>query len=100
MVGEESAMVGIEIISMGLTAVATCVIAFYSWRSFKLSEEIKRSNELKTTSDQEFRQQVSDLYQAIVISTLISGPSSYGAFGPAKDVFKSQYRGKTPIFKE
>jgi len=86
--------------SVGLSAIATCVIAIYSACSFNLSKELKKANEMKTACDQEFRQQASDLYQAIVISTLLSGPSSSGRFVDVKDVFKAQYRGKTPIFKE
>jgi hypothetical protein len=80
--------------------LATVALATFAWQSNKLSKEIKRANDLKEAEDKGFKQQVSDLYQAIVISTLISGPSSYGAFGSAKDLFKSQYGGKTPVFKE
>ncbi len=87
-------------ISTSIMAMATVSLAFFAYQSNRLAKEIKRTNDLREAEDREFRQQVSDLYQAIVVSTLISGPSSYGTFGQAKDVFKSQYRGKTSIFKD
>ncbi len=90
----------ITTVSTIVMAIATACLALFAYQSNRLAKEIKRTNDLRVAEDKEFRQQVSDLYQAIVISTLISGPSSYGAFGQAKDVFKSQYRGKTPIFKD
>jgi hypothetical protein len=85
-------------ISPLISMVATAVIAFYAWRSYELSQQIKNTNDLKIKGDQEFREQLSDLYQAITISTLLSGPSSTGAFDRAISAFKSQYKGKTPIF--
>lgn len=91
----------IDTISICLTAVATCVIAIYSLLSFKLSQELKRANEIKTAGDQEFREQVRDLYQAIVIATLISGPSGYELDGNrVLGKFSSLYNGKTEIFKK
>ena len=86
-------------VSAFISAVATVFIALYVRRSHQLAQEIKRSNEQKTGRDEEFRQQVSHLYQAIVIATLLSGPSGRGQYIEAKKLFESQYNGETPIFK-
>ena len=91
-------------ISIGLMAfstIASIAIAIYAFKSHDLAKEIKKANELKTKGDQEFREQVSDLYQAIVISNLIPIHSGAGADSvqhpSAIDFFKRVYKGKTPI---
>jgi hypothetical protein len=96
----------VMVIASAISAIATIVIAIYagkshelSVKSYQLAQEIKVANELKTKGDQEFREQVSDLYQAIVISTLLSGPGTYSIMDSLIDAFKSKYKGKTPIFK-
>jgi hypothetical protein len=45
----------------------------------------------------EYKEQISDLYQAIVIATLLSGPTSTGGIEKATQEFKSLYKGKTRI---
>lgn len=72
----------ITYLALGITAIATGVIAIYAIKShsladknYQLGQEIKKANELKTKSDDEFRQQVSDLYKAIVVSNLLSPTS-------------------------
>lgn len=87
------------LISAVITAISTFVIAIYSWKSYKLSVELKRSNDNAQTRDQEYRQQTSDLFQAMTIAMLISGPTSTGGFSSARDMFNSLYKGKTQIFK-
>ena len=74
-----------------ISAIATLVIAFYAYSSIKLSKEIHNKSE-------QHQQELSDLYQAIVVATLLSGPSSVGAFASAKQIFSTTYKGKTPIF--
>lgn len=39
-----------------------------------------------------------DLYEAIVIATLISGPSGVGALDQAIEAFKRYFNGKTKLF--
>lgn len=85
-------------ISSIVTAMATTAIALFSWRSFCLSEEIKKVTESHLEKEEKFKNQTKDLYQAIVISNILSGPSSYGALSQAIDVFKSQYKGTFKIF--
>ena len=87
------------LISAVITAISTLVIAIYSWKSYELSIELKRSNDVSQKRDQEYRQQTSDLFQAMTIAMLISGPTSIGGFGSARDMFNSLYKGKTQIFK-
>ena len=72
-------------------AVGTAVIALYTICNYKLYKAIQKKNE-------ESRIQTSDLYQAIVIATLLSGPSSYGQMPAAIEEFKKHYKGKTKIF--
>lgn len=79
------------IIASSVSALATVVIAIYAHKSHRLCQQLK-------SGEDKFRQQTSDLYQAIVISNLLSGPSSTGAFEGAKNVFNSAYKGTTPIF--
>ena len=81
-----------------VTALATTAIAIFSWNSYCLSKQIKKATEDQIKRDEEFKSQIKDLYQAIVISNVLSGPSSYGALTQAIDAFKSQYKGKFKIF--
>ncbi len=77
-----------------VSAVATSVIAIYAWKSHSLSKQIKRSNDLKIRNDEEFREQVSSLYQAIVVATL----SSAHNYDHAIVMFQQHYKGKVKIF--
>ena len=90
------------IIAMFFSAAATVAIAIYAIKSHKLAnknyqlaQEIKKANELKTQSDDEYRQQVSDLYKAIVISNIVANrPKPIDHF---KEYYK-QAGGKIKIF--
>ena len=81
-----------------ITAIATTVVAIFSWRSYCLSRDLKKSSEDQNKREDEFKGHIKDLYQAIVISNILSGPSSFGALTQAIDAFKSQYKGKFKIF--
>jgi len=83
-----------------IMAAATVALAIFAWQSNKLSKEIKRTNDLRETEDKEFKQQVTDLYQAIVVAEIISTPNMIGQYDAIIKAFKSHYKGKTPIFKE
>jgi len=52
--------------SMVVSALAMVVIAWYAIKTHKLASEIQ-------SKDKEFRQEMSDLYAAIVISNLVQG---------------------------
>lgn len=82
------------------SSIATCIIALYSWRSYELTKEMKRANDLKEKADQAFKQQVKDLYQAIVVATIISTPNMVGQYSTVINTFKAHYKGNTPIFED
>lgn len=81
-----------------ITTLSMFVIAIYSVKAHRLSNEIKRSNELRVESDKEFKDQALDLYQAIVISNILSGQgSSVADFSRTVKKFNQMYKGETPI---
>ncbi len=80
-------------------AIFTCVIMSYARRAHKLSVELKKANERIQDQEDKFKQQVSDLYRAIVISNLIEHDSAH-KFKYYKGLFRTQYKGKTPIFSD
>ena len=82
------------IIATCITATATAVIAWYAIANHKLTSKLQ-------SRDEEFRQQVRDLYQAIVISTFII-PEAKTMVGSTLQgrisIFREYYKGKTHIF--
>lgn len=84
---------GVTVIATSIvSAIAIVVIAIYTVTSYRLSSRIK-------SSDDEFRQQVSDLFKAIVISNIITFPKApTSAIKEFKNYFE-QAGGKTRIFK-
>jgi hypothetical protein len=76
------------ILGTWITALATAVIAYHAVASHVLSQKIR-------ARDEEFRQQVTDLYQALIIITAgVSGPTTESH---AIKRFKELYKGNTPI---
>jgi hypothetical protein len=69
-------------------AIATVVIAIFAIMSYRLGSKIQ-------SRDEGFRQQISDLYQAVVISSVITGPQP--ELTRAIRRFKVLYKGTTPI---
>jgi hypothetical protein len=79
-----------ETYAIWVTAISTGVIAIFTVINFWLILTIK-------SRDNEFRQQVSDLYKAIVISNIVGGPHDTHL---AIEDFKIHYEkagGKTTI---
>ena len=72
-------------------AVATVIIAWYASCNYKLYRTIQEK-------DTEHKEQISDLYQAIVIAILFSGPPSYARIEETIKEFNKHYKGKTKIF--
>ena len=72
---------------IAVSAVATVVIAIFAWSNYKLAQEIKKSRE---KHDEETK----DLYQAMVIASISSGPHTYDE---AVEFFKENYKGKTEV---
>jgi len=72
-------------------AVATVIIAWYAYCNYRLYKTMQEK-------EIEYKEQISDLYQAIVIATLMSGPTSFADMGKTIEAFNSYYKGKTKIF--
>ena len=75
----------ITLISLIISAISASVIAWLAW-------ETKRSQD-------KFQNQLSDLYQGIIIATLLSSNSDSNQLQIFIDKFKLKYKGKTEIFK-
>ena len=101
-------MTAIIIIAACISAIATTAIAIYAGTSnklanknYQLAQEIKKANELRAKVDDEFREQISDLYEAIILSVFIA-PEVKTTMGSTLQgrirIFKQHYKGKTEIF--
>lgn len=89
----EQYMEAINIISIIVTAIATCFIAYYSFVSSKIADEIKKQND---KHDSELK----DLYQAIAIATLMGGNGNSGVVKTLISTFNQHYKGKVQIFNQ
>ncbi len=87
----------IQTASLIITALATVAIAYYSWCSYKLAMSLNSMEKSREEKEQEFRQQLSDLYQALVIANLLGGQSIKEARKALVEEFKKMYKGTTPI---
>jgi hypothetical protein len=74
-----------------VSAVATVFIAWYAVANHKLTNAIK-------TKDEQHQQEIKDLYQAIVVSSLCW--ASHDNRSDKIRHFKELYKGKTKIFAE
>lgn len=88
-------MIGTTIV----TTIATVVIAYYAWRSHQISEAIIKLTQKRDDEEKEFKQQIKDLYQGIVVSNIISAPlgNSHQPYADTLEAFKKFYKGKTKI---
>ncbi len=83
------------IVATWVSAISATCIAIFGGISLWLAFTIR-------AGDKKFRRQVSDLYQAIVISNILSDPRAIeGSIHLRNKInsFKEQYKGKTPIFQ-
>ena len=76
---------------------ATGVIAYYAWRSHQISKDIIELTKRRDEDEKEFKQQVKDLYQAIVVSNIVGTPHGANSSEPIA-AFKKLYKGDTKIF--
>src|SRR3989338_6704211 len=86
-------MIGMTIV----TTIATAVIAYYAWRSHKISEAIIKLTQKRDDDEKEFKQQIKDLYQAIVVSNIVLGPEGVNPCESSIQAFKRLYKGNTKI---
>ena len=82
------------VLSTLITALATVAIAIFTYVNYQLASKIQKQ-------DKKYRQQTSDLFQAIVISNILSDPEA--RLGNKNldnniEAFKQMYKGQTPIF--
>jgi hypothetical protein len=87
----------IMVIATIVTAIATGVIAYYAWRSHEISEAIIKFTKRRDEEEKEFKQQIKDLYQGIIISNVIGTPHGANSREPI-EAFKKLYTGNTKIF--
>ena len=84
-----------------ITTLATLGMFIVSYFNFRLLQKIKKESkdreQEQDRKEQEFREQLSNLYRAIVISNLLSGNSDLDM---TSKKFKEQYKGKTKIFED
>lgn len=85
------------VIATIVTALATGVIAYYAWRSHQISEAIMKLTQRQDDEEKEFKQQIKDLYQAIVVSNIVGTPHGANSREPIK-AFNTLYKGNTKIF--
>jgi type II secretory pathway pseudopilin PulG len=85
----------ITVIAIVVSAGATAFVAYYARATLKLTQQME-------ASARQHQEELSDLYQAIVIATLLTGPghNTSNFFENGKRYFKSAYKGNTEIFKE
>jgi len=76
-----------------IIAIASVGMFWVGWNNYKL---YKQSQEQAKQHKKDFE----DLLEAIVISNIISGPSSTGGLEAAIVAFKTKYKGERQIFKE
>ena len=87
-------MNGWIVISTAVSAASMVAIVIYTIKSHRLVSGIQER-------DAEYKQQITDLYQAMVICGLFSGdPRTIGEGDMPKKIsfFKQYYKGKTEIF--
>lgn len=91
------------VISVVVTAIATCVIAYYSYASNRLANEMKlqdaRYQERLEKLSKHHQSELSDLYQAITIATLMGGSSNTNVVKELIKTFNQYYCGNIKIFK-
>jgi len=76
-----------------LLALATIGIFWFTRLTYNLYRDMQKKQ-------QEQEEKFNDLLEALVIATILSGPSSTGAFGNAKTTFLQEYKGNTKIFSQ
>lgn len=82
----------ITAIASVVMALTSAAMAWVAWESHRLHEQAKAESAQR-------QKDFDDLLEALVIATLISGPSSYGGFNDAIRAFRERYKGQRQIFK-
>lgn len=85
-------MVTVNNNAAGITAIATLAIAWFTWLNYKMYRAIQKK-------DEEYKRKTRDLYEAIVVATLVASGRAAFDFGGIKNTFNAHYKGETPIFR-
>ena len=87
-------------VSAVVSALATVGIFLFTRLNFMIYKELQKKQGEQQQKFEEQQQRFNDLFEGIVIATLLSGPSSTGDYKGCKEKFLQEYKGKTQIFKE
>lgn len=91
----------IEVVSIFVTTFATGVIAIYAAKAHNLSIQIKILNEKNNEREEKFKNQLKELYKAIVISNFpCSGASTTEKLRDFKEHFKDRDKYFDGIFDQ
>lgn len=91
----------IQIVSIWVTAFATCIIALYTVKAHSLSCQIKKLSERSDLRDKEFKKQLKELYKAIVISNIpCSGASTEDKLKQFVEHFKNRDNYFDKVFED
>lgn len=74
-----------------ITTLATCVIAYFAWASHQVALAIQQQ-------EKAHQKELTDLYEAIMIATVMGGQGNSGVVNTSIETFKKHYKGSTPIF--
>ena len=75
-------------VSIVVSAIATLIIVIFTGLNYQIYKKLQEK-------DEEYKNQISDLYKAIVVSNLLSGNSDLDM---TYKKFNREYTGKTKIF--
>lgn len=64
----------------------------------KLGYSVIKLTQKRDDDEKEFKQQIKDLYQAIVVSNIVLGPEGVNPRESSIQAFKRLYKGNTNIF--
>jgi len=91
-----------DIVLAVLTTIATVTIAFLAYANYRLSKALKESEEKFKESmlqrDEQFRDELKSLYQAMVIATMVGTSDPARSLSQKLKTFKEFYKGNINIF--
>lgn len=74
-----------------ILTLATVAISIFTLLNYLMYRKIQQR-------DEEYKGQTRDLFQGIIVATLISAPTATGGLNEAIKAFKQYYKGETKIF--
>ena len=83
----------LQLLSIVATTVATVAIAIFSYRTYQVYASMEKIMSRNLT-------ETKDLYQAIVVATLLTAKTGPGEIDGTLKLFKHFYKGETKLFTE